>query len=50
VLSSVPLDRIPPQFREAAHAGFVGALDDILLVGGLVALVSALAAVALVRR
>jgi predicted MFS family arabinose efflux permease len=50
VLSSVPLGSIPPQFRDAAHAGFVGAFDDILLLGGVLALLSAIAAVALVRR
>jgi EmrB/QacA subfamily drug resistance transporter len=49
VLANVPLDRIPAPLRDAAHAGFVGALDDILLVGALVAFTAAAAAVALVR-
>jgi EmrB/QacA subfamily drug resistance transporter len=49
LLSSVPLDRIPPELRDAAHAGFVGALDDILLIGALLAFASAAAAAALVR-
>lgn len=50
VMSSVPLASVPPQFRDAAHAGFVGALDDILLIAALVAFASAAATVALVRR
>lgn len=50
VLANIPLDRIPPPLRDAAHAGFVGALDDILLIGALVAFAAAAAAVALVRR
>jgi EmrB/QacA subfamily drug resistance transporter len=49
VLSSIPLSRIPADLRDAAHAGFVGALDDILLIGGVLALASAVAAFALVR-
>jgi EmrB/QacA subfamily drug resistance transporter len=49
VLSTVPLDKVPPQFQDAVHAGFVGALDDILLIAALVALAAAVAAVALVR-
>ena len=49
VLASVPLDRIPPQFRDAAHAGFVGAFDDILLLAAIVALACGAAALALVR-
>ena len=49
VLSSIPLDRLPPEIRDAAQIGFVGALDDILLVGGVLAIVSAAVAAALVR-
>ena len=49
VLSTVPLDKVPPQFQDAVHAGFVGALDDILLIAALIALSAAVAAVALVR-
>ncbi|HEX2084547.1 MAG TPA: MFS transporter, partial [Solirubrobacteraceae bacterium] len=50
LLSTIPLDEVPPPLRDAVHAGFVGALDDILLLGALVAFASAAAAVALVRR
>lgn len=49
LLSTIPLDELPPEIQAAAHAGFVGALDDILLLGGVLALVSAAAAAALVR-
>jgi EmrB/QacA subfamily drug resistance transporter len=49
VLSSVPLDSLPAPLRDAAHAGFVGALDDILLIAAVVAFASAAATVALVR-
>jgi EmrB/QacA subfamily drug resistance transporter len=49
VLASTPLDKIPPELRDAVHTGFVGAFDDILLVAGLVALAGAAASVALVR-
>jgi EmrB/QacA subfamily drug resistance transporter len=49
VLSSIPLSRLPPEIRDAAHTGFVGALDDILLIAALVAFASAAGAVALVR-
>ena len=49
VLSSVPLSRLPPEIRDAAHAGFVGALDDILLIGALVAFAAAAGTAALVR-
>ena len=49
MLASVPLDKVPPQLRDPVHAGFVGAFDDILLVGGLVALAGAIVATALVR-
>jgi EmrB/QacA subfamily drug resistance transporter len=48
-LASVPLKKVPPELRDAVHAGFVGAFDDILLIAALVALASAVAAVALVR-
>jgi predicted MFS family arabinose efflux permease len=49
VLSNVPLSRLPESVRDAAHAGFVGALDDILLIAALVAFAAAAGAVALVR-
>ncbi|HEV2815530.1 MAG TPA: MFS transporter [Solirubrobacteraceae bacterium] len=48
-LASIPLSRVPPELRDAVHAGFVGALDDILLIAALVAFASAAATVALVR-
>ncbi len=48
-LSSIPLDRVPPQARDAVHAGFVGALDDILLIAAIVAFAAAAGTVALVR-
>ena len=48
-LASVPLDKVPSQLQDAVHAGFVGAFDDILLIAGLIALVSAVLAATLVR-
>ena len=49
VLSTIPLDKVPPQFQDAVHTGFVSAFDDILLIAALIALSAAVAAVALVR-
>jgi EmrB/QacA subfamily drug resistance transporter len=44
----------PPQFRAVAtaaiHSAFAGSMNDILLVGGIVALVGAVLGLALVRR
>jgi EmrB/QacA subfamily drug resistance transporter len=50
VLSNVPLGDLPAAVRDAAHAGFVGALDDILLIAALVAFASAVGAALLVRE
>jgi len=49
-LSSIPLSSLPPEIRDAAEAGFVGALDDILLIAAIVAFVAAAGAAALVRE
>ena len=49
-LSALPLDAFPPQVRDAVEIGFVGALDDVLLVAGIVALVGAALSFALIRR
>ena len=51
--ASVVLRSVPPALRpratEAVHGAFAGALDDILLVGALIAIVGAVLALALVR-
>jgi EmrB/QacA subfamily drug resistance transporter len=49
-LSALPLDAFPRGVRSAVESGFVGALDDVLLVGGILALLGATAAVALIRK
>jgi EmrB/QacA subfamily drug resistance transporter len=49
LLRSVPPDQ-RPRFVEAFHAGFAGALNEILVIGAIVALAGALAGFLLVRR
>ena len=49
-LSALPLDAFPGGVRAAVETGFAGALDDVLLVGGVLALAGAVAALALIRR
>jgi predicted MFS family arabinose efflux permease len=48
-LSTIPLGKVPPQFRDVVHSGFVGAMDDILLIAALVAFAAAAGTVALIR-
>jgi predicted MFS family arabinose efflux permease len=49
-LSLVPLARVPAPARDVVRAGFVGALDDILLIAAIVALVGSALTFALVRQ
>jgi hypothetical protein len=49
VLRALPPDQ-RGRFVEAFHAGFAGALNEILVIGAIVALAGAVAGFALVRR
>ena len=49
-LSALPLDAFPRELRDAIEIGFVGALDDVLLIAAIVALVGAALTFALIRR
>jgi hypothetical protein len=49
-LTSAPLQAWPPQVRPVVHAAFIGALDDVLLIGAVIAFAGALLSFALVRQ